>query len=304
MQRTSLVFAIAALMSRLTLAGTVITNLPGNAAIINIDARQDGALSYDGGQDNWYHPFFTGGATSLLQYAISPGTYTFQLTNPTLAATQFPTLTSGQLAQVFTAWTFNSPWITDYFVFGSTGATDFSVPQIFAGAIRPANLGGGTGSATEAFNFAVTNDYDDVIVKQPGGRVTGIRTTLYTFTASETLTFAVPDNVLSDNNGGVSVLIRQIGDGIAGDYNSNGAVDAADYVLWRNGGPLQNEIASLGSVTSEDYTEWRMRFGNYSGNGAGAPAESVSDSVPEPNVWLMIAVGAFARAISRSKVRV
>ena len=29
--------------------------------------------------------------------------------------------------------------------------------------------------------------------------------------------------------------------GVSGDYNGNGVVDMADYVLWRNGGPLQND---------------------------------------------------------------
>jgi hypothetical protein len=48
---------------------------------------------------------------------------------------------------------------------------------------------------------------------------------------------------------------------LIGDYNNNGTVDAADYVLWRNGGPLQNEGATPGSVTSEDYQVWRANFG-------------------------------------------
>src|SRR4051794_3444149 len=30
--------------------------------------------------------------------------------------------------------------------------------------------------------------------------------------------------------------------GVQGDFNNNGTVDAADYVLWRNGGPLANEV--------------------------------------------------------------
>jgi hypothetical protein len=49
----------------------------------------------------------------------------------------------------------------------------------------------------------------------------------------------------------------------SGDYNGNGIVDAADYVVWRNGGPLQNEVPETtpGTVTSEDYDAWRARFG-------------------------------------------
>jgi hypothetical protein len=268
--------------SQFAFSGTVITaNLPPSTAIININAKQDGAASWNGGQDSWFQPFFTGGATGLLQYTIAPGTYQFRLTNPTLAAAQFPPLTAGQLSEIFTAWTYNAPWITDYFVFDSAGATNPSVPQIFAGAIRPIGLTGGTGSASEAFDFATTYEYDDVIVTQPGGRVTGTRTTLYTFNTPEVLTFVIPDNVLSDNNGGVSVVISLASNvGVLGDYNNNGVVDAADYVLWRKGGPLANEADAPGTVNEQDYAEWRARFGNTSGNGS----LTVNSTVPEPEI--------------------
>jgi hypothetical protein len=52
---------------------------------------------------------------------------------------------------------------------------------------------------------------------------------------------------------------------LAGDYNQSGAVDAADYVLWRNGGPLQNEGVTPGAVTPEDYNIWRANFGRVGG---------------------------------------
>ncbi len=77
---------------------------------------------------------------------------------------------------------------------------------------------------------------------------------------------------------------------IPGDYNNNGTVDAADYVLWRKGGPLANEVDNPGTVDGADYTEWRARFGDpSSGSGAGATANT---PVPEPAslVLLMWAV--------------
>ena len=37
---------------------------------------------------------------------------------------------------------------------------------------------------------------------------------------------------------------------------------AADYVQWRNGGPLQNEGDTPGTVNAADYTVWRNNFGN------------------------------------------
>ncbi len=75
-----------------------------------------------------------------------------------------------------------------------------------------------------------------------------------------------------------SVTAASTSPGVQGDYNGNGVVDAADYVLWRNGGPLQNEVASGGTVDSADYDAWRARFGNTSGSGAGL----VASEVPEP----------------------
>ena len=47
-----------------------------------------------------------------------------------------------------------------------------------------------------------------------------------------------------------------------------GTVDAADYVLWRNGGPLQNDATP--GVQPADYDVWAAHFGQTAGIGAGA----------------------------------
>ena len=64
---------------------------------------------------------------------------------------------------------------------------------------------------------------------------------------------------------------------LPGDYNDNGVVDAADYVVWRNHlnttFHLPNEVAGVseGSVTMADFDAWKERFGNIlSGSGATA----------------------------------
>jgi hypothetical protein len=96
------------------------------------------------------------------------------------------------------------------------------------------------------------------------------------------------------------------GPAVQGDYNNNGRVDAADYVLWRDGGPLQNEVADPGTVSAADYTEWRSRFGNSSVgdvratdfyirsmeivNGTGSGGES--GTVPEPGTFVFFVAGA------------
>jgi hypothetical protein len=85
-------------------------------------------------------------------------------------------------------------------------------------------------------------------------------------------------------------------DGVAGDYNGNGVVDAADYVQWRNGGPLMNESASLGSVDDEDYTFWRSRFGATSAGSGSAQA-----AVPEPVGGLLCLICVLGLLLARRR---
>ena len=75
--------------------------------------------------------------------------------------------------------------------------------------------------------------------------------------------------------------------GIPGDFNRNGVVDAADYVVWRKNGGAQ-----------EEYDTWRANFGSSLGPGSGAAlpsANPLSAAVPEPASvsLLMLAVLGF-----------
>lgn len=65
---------------------------------------------------------------------------------------------------------------------------------------------------------------------------------------------------------------------LQGDYDNNGSIDAADYVLWRNGGPLQNDATA--GVQAEDYEVWKTHFGQTAGS--GSTINSNNTSVPEP----------------------
>jgi beta-glucanase (GH16 family) len=63
--------------------------------------------------------------------------------------------------------------------------------------------------------------------------------------------------------------------GKPGDFNGNGAVDAADYVTWRQG---------AGSIYGgDDFEVWRSHFGEVGGEGTGEAGRSTSEiAVAEP----------------------
>jgi hypothetical protein len=62
---------------------------------------------------------------------------------------------------------------------------------------------------------------------------------------------------------------------LAGDYNEDGIVDAADYVVWRKG---------LGTLYIQaQYDVWRANFGQTAGGGTALrSADTLSTAVPEP----------------------
>jgi T5SS/PEP-CTERM-associated repeat protein len=92
---------------------------------------------------------------------------------------------------------------------------------------------------------------------------------------------------------------------LAGDYNKNGVVDAADYVVWRNSlGQAGAGLAADGNrnnqIDAGDYDLWRAKFGQTAGNGSAIPsAETLSAAVPEPaSIALLLSVLA-ALALNR-----
>jgi hypothetical protein len=76
---------------------------------------------------------------------------------------------------------------------------------------------------------------------------------------------------------------------IVGDFNGDGAVGAADYVVWRKN-----------NGSTQEFNAWRANFGNTVGSGTSQGASEFAGSVPEPGACVLFA---FAAAIALVAVR-
>jgi hypothetical protein len=74
---------------------------------------------------------------------------------------------------------------------------------------------------------------------------------------------------------GLAINAAAVDPGLAGDFNHDGAVNAADYVVWRK--PLS---------TDGGYAEWQTNFGR---TVAGRGASRLPTTVPEPAVVCLLA---------------
>jgi hypothetical protein len=96
---------------------------------------------------------------------------------------------------------------------------------------------------------------------------------------------------------------------LAGDYNADGIVDAADYTVWRDklgaaAGSLPNDVDG-GVISQAQYITWKANFGATSGSGAAAhlaPGDSpgANYAVPEASTRLLFVIGTlFVARVSR-----
>jgi T5SS/PEP-CTERM-associated repeat protein len=90
-----------------------------------------------------------------------------------------------------------------------------------------------------------------------------------------------------------NVMLEVVEALLPGDYNHDGSVDAADYVVWRKTGG-----------SADDYNTWRAHFGQTAGSGSAgyplgasaepdrAPGETgfqvPAAAVPEPATWMLL----------------
>ncbi|WP_146395902.1 hypothetical protein [Pseudobythopirellula maris] len=93
-------------------------------------------------------------------------------------------------------------------------------------------------------------------------------------------------------------LVGEVLAGVAGDYNGNGVVDAADFTVWRDTLGSQSDLRADGNgdliVDEDDYDLWVSNFGQTAGSPSAVTA-------PEPAAWLLAAAAVVAGGLRRRR---
>lgn len=156
-------------------------------------------------------------------------------------------------------------------------------------------------SGTTADKLAVTGNIDlsaidSLVVSGVGTGGTWIIGT-YTGTQSGVFDSITTGYTVSYSGGNITLNSA----GVPGDFNGNGTVDAADYVLWRKYNNTNHALANDGGlgtpIGGAHYTLWRNNFGKPPGSGASLGG----GAVPEPScvvlmsLALMVTIGGVRR---------
>jgi hypothetical protein len=110
--------------------------------------------------------------------------------------------------------------------------------------------------------------------------------------------------ILSKSDGMIRAIVGMAG--LTGDYNSDGLVDAADYIVWRkNFGtsvrPYTGADANGDSdIDNDDYNFWRTRFGSTAAAGA---ASASAAPIPEPSALMLVGLAAWLHFWRRRAIR-
>jgi len=83
------------------------------------------------------------------------------------------------------------------------------------------------------------------------------------------------------------------------DYNGNGVVDTADYILWRKGSLLADGNNN-GMIDPGDYDLWRQHYGEVVSPGAGSGGGS-GGTVPEPAAGFLVFLAVISQLCGRPR---
>ncbi len=208
---------------------------------------------------------YTGTSVNTLVLQVDPATGETYLCNPTETTVQFDSyhIASDSGALSTTGWDSLDDQDAD-----GAAWLEFTAPALSANLIGEFNaLGFTTLSPGTALNLG----------------------NLYTPASAEDLQFEFL--LMGEEEGRVGQVFYEAyvpPEGVDGDYNDDGIVDAADYTVWRDNlgtsATLPND-PTPGTVDESDYAVWKSHYGQTAGSGSGALA-----AVPEPAAWLLALV--------------
>jgi hypothetical protein len=140
--------------------------------------------------------------------------------------------------------------------------------------------------------LTITSGTDILSLWADPGSLSSLSAPIFTSSSANFLSSLSSTGIISYNNGksnaggyldalivsnSPTAFIDVTGATVPGDFNGDGIVNAADYIVWRKG---------LGTTfTPSDYNVWRAHFGQTAGSGSGAIANA---AVPEPATLLQI----------------
>ncbi len=173
----------------------------------------------------------------------------------------------------------------NYTVVDATGEVDTGVGFSFWGIDLDVTL---TSATTFNLNITRYGEADD-----PAPVVTSLTGLAFAGTAGNgTIESLALFNIDAPNQGDVffNSLSYENVTGLAGDYNGDGTIDAADYTVWRDtltaGGTGLLNDPTPGVVDSTDFDYWKAHYGESSAAGSGSLA---LQAVPEPStIWLAL----------------
>jgi hypothetical protein len=189
-------------------------------------------------------------------------------------------------------------------VLGAGGSTGLAGNLSSTGTLT-IDLAGAAANSFDAWNVTGTATLSGVLsVDTVSGFTPTAGQTFTVLTAASvgavSLTLGGPDAALFTLiKNPTSLVLQAIGSHVAGDYNLDGAVNAADYTVWRD--QLGKNVTSgtgadgdgNGVVNANDYSFWKTRFGNVSGSGSASQV----GAVPEPSSVIIVVLAGLAMTL-------
>jgi hypothetical protein len=230
--------------------------------------------------------------------------------NPMTSNPSNPGILFGTASQLAVAGINAIDLVLQFRVDALAGSNSFTGHSLLLSGITPGSVGGITYISDEMTSHVDANLGSGLVIFD---NVSGVNQLVSTSSFTPQSGMTVVTNVFitgvtSSDSIGLTSFIQQFAQNgspvLVGDYNTNGTVDAADYVVWRKtlgqvGGPLPADGNNNGQIDSGDLTVWRAHFGQPPGGGLGT---SVSVAIPEPSAVVLLMFAAAGRFLQRRRV--